>query len=137
MLAVHPHLRSAMLGLVLLYLSTESKSFQVRRAVLTFLKTLASQHPEFAGLMLSAGLRQYLTKYLSSLSKAVESVDEEYENVHSRLSGVALAAVSFGAEVTQEVRANVLVNNLVLVHHQALCTQTCQVNPRRNTSDIV
>lgn len=113
-----------MIGMALLYLIVESKSFVVRRAVLDSLERLASGQPEVANAITSAALRHYLTKYLPSVTKATDSSSEDIENstrADSRLSAVLLASASFSEEVEQDIREKALVDNIVLAHHQVLC----------------
>lgn len=113
-----------MMGMILLHIGTESKSFEVRRLVLASVERLVSRRPELVNVIMASAVRLYLTKHLPSATKAVESATEDSESVvrpDSRLPAILLASVSFGEDVEKDVREKALVNDVVIAHHRIFC----------------
>ncbi|KAG5725284.1 Translational activator gcn1 [Termitomyces sp. T112] len=117
------------LGLVLIYLSLEGSTPEIRREVNVIVERSTATFPELMNCILRDGLTAFLARGPPvSKGAASTSTDETFAswNKHSRLSNLLLSAVSFAEDTELSVREDVVIHSILLGHHHLICGNSRQ-----------
>ncbi|KAG6873014.1 hypothetical protein C0995_003975 [Termitomyces sp. Mi166 len=126
--AKNENLRS-LLGLVLIHLSLEGSTSEIRREVNAVVERSTAALPELTNRIVRDGLNVFLARGPpASKAAASTSTDETSApwNKHSRLSGLLLGTMSFAEDTEPEVREDVVIKTILLGHHHLICGDSRQ-----------
>jgi len=108
-------------GLLLIHLGLDSQSADVRRSVNALICRATVHHPKLTNLILRESLAAFLLRG-PPIQKPTFPDDSPVQwNKHARLVALLLSAVSFAEAVESSVREEVVVQLIVLVHHDMIC----------------
>ncbi|KAF9266994.1 ARM repeat-containing protein [Marasmius fiardii PR-910] len=106
------------LGSVFLYLAVNGISSEVRRDVLHVLEAAAVLHPQLVNKMVHDTVKGQSTR--------LSAASDNQTTINARLSSFLLSAVPSNPEIDVETRENVVVETLVVAHHQIVCGRSRQ-----------
>ncbi|KAG6844943.1 hypothetical protein H0H87_002276 [Tephrocybe sp. NHM501043] len=123
--AKNENLRSQ-LGLVLIHLSLEGSTPEIRRSVNTIVERCTKVAPELTNRIVRDGFNTFFARGTpSSKSASADDVLASW-NKHSRLSALLLSAVSFAEGTELVVRESMIVKAILLGHHHLICGNSRQ-----------
>ncbi|KAH9485783.1 eIF-2-alpha kinase activator gcn1 [Psilocybe cubensis] len=130
-LSKNEHLRqsSTQLGLVYIHLGVESRHPEVRKLVNSSLVNATARAPQLTDRIIREALSSFIIRASVSHKTASGSISEESSqpwNKNSRLSTLLLSIVTFGEEVGATLRENVVVELIILAHHNLICASDGQ-----------
>ncbi|GLB43526.1 putative ARM repeat-containing protein [Lyophyllum shimeji] len=134
------------LGLVLLHLTLEGSTPEIRREVHPVVQRCMVRLPQLTNRVVRDGLNTFLSRGIPSPKSAVAASSDDGAvpwNKQSRLSALLLSAVSLAAETDLAVRQDMVAELIILGHHHLICgtsrqtwidlCQRAQTDPRELT----
>ena len=107
------------MGSVFLHLAIEGSSPTIRQAVLTAIKAAILQSPQTINRMVRETLMSFCLRDVSA-SKPGEEQETTWRN-QGRLLAFLLHAVSFGENVDVSDKEDILIELIILAHHDLAC----------------
>ncbi|KDR69874.1 hypothetical protein GALMADRAFT_913484 [Galerina marginata CBS 339.88] len=111
------------LGLAYIHLGVDSQFPEIRRLVNDSLVEATTRTPQLTDRVIREALSVFLARGSPSLRPTIGATPEETTqpwNKHSRLSALLLSTVSFGEDVDPTLRENIVVELIVLAHHNLI-----------------
>jgi hypothetical protein len=115
---------SVQIGLAFLHLAVDSKSPQVRRAVIKAIEDAMLKQPQLVNRIIRESLAESLMRDKPSTPNASGSLGEEHEvSAHRRvrLSAFLSSAAAISEDIDLSVRESLMTELIVLGHHPAIC----------------
>lgn len=111
-------------GLILIHLALDGHSPEIRREAYKILDSLTLRAPKLTNRVIRDSLNAFITRRAQSLKSSTLSPEEQTApwNKHLRLSMVLLHTVSFADDVSSALREEMVINLLILGHHELICT---------------
>ena len=107
---------------MLIHLALDGKSAEVRRNVNTVVAGATIRNPVLTNQLMREALAAFLAGGLRGQHSASADGISVIWNKHARLSGLLLSAVSFAGEAEVAIREESVVQLIVVVHHQLICS---------------
>lgn len=108
-------------GLLLIHLGLDSPSADVRRSTNALICRATVHHPKLTNLIIRESLAAFLLRGPPVQPSTSPDDSPVQWNKHARLVALLLSAASFAEEVESSVREEVVVQLIVLVHHDLIC----------------
>ncbi|KAG7093730.1 hypothetical protein E1B28_007382 [Marasmius oreades] len=106
------------LGLVFLHLAVNGVSSEVRRSTLHVLEATTVLHPQLVNKMIHDAVKGFLARS--------STTSENLSTQNARMSSFLLSSVPSNLEIDIETRENVVVETLIIGHHQRVCGDSRQ-----------
>ncbi|KAF9496394.1 ARM repeat-containing protein [Pleurotus eryngii] len=114
-------------GLLFIHLAVNSGSPESRRNVLTTLSSLSSQFAKLTNDILYDALVSFLANGKTVAKASCPEGPDGTWNKHSRLSTLLLSCFNFSEDVDATLREDILVQVLVVAHHEHVCEPSRQI----------